>query len=458
MIEFGEYPNIWKIEFVTPVPKEYPPPTPEKLRKIAVTKNFSKIVEHIIAEFMLLDMKDSRDPSQYGNEKGLSVQHYLVNMLNKILTALDKNSEKEAYAVIANLIDWNQAFDRQCPKLIIESFIENGVRPSLIPVLVNYFQDRKMFVKWHGILSTERKLPGGGPQESTGGLISYMSQSTTSANFVPPDHRYKFVDDLTILEIINLVSVGISAYNFKTHVASDIGIDQYFISPQNLESNQYLKKISEWTDSKRMKLNGEKSSLMIFNETKNYQVTTRLELENSFLNILEDTKLLGVVISADLTWRKNTKRIVQKSYQRIIILKKLFEFNVPEVDLLNIYILFIRSMLEQSCVVWHSSITQEEETDLERVQKVCLKIILKEKYETYEKALERTKLEKLVDRRTKLCLKFAKKCTENEDTKSMFPINPSLHSMETRKHEKYYVQKSKTERLAKSANLIYKDC
>ena len=143
-----------------------------------------------------------------------------------------------------------------------------------------------------------------------------------------------------------------------------------------------------------------------------------------------------MVISADLTWRKNTKRIVQKSYQRIIILKKLFEFNVPEVDLLNIYILFIRSMLEQSCVVWHSSITQEEETDLERVQKVCLKIILKEKYETYEQALERTKLEKLVDRRTKLCLKFAKKCTENEDNRSMFPINPSLHSMETRKHEK----------------------
>ena len=185
-------------------------------------------------------MKESQDPSQYGNEKGLSVQHYLINMINKILIALDRNNKQEAYAVIANLYDWSQAFDRQCPKLIIESFIENGVRPALIPVLINYFQGRKMYVKWHGLVSQERLLPGGGPQGSSVGLISYMSQSISSAQFVPSDLRYKFVDDLTILEIINLVSVGISSYNFKQHVASDIGIDQKFISSSNLQSKVYL--------------------------------------------------------------------------------------------------------------------------------------------------------------------------------------------------------------------------
>lgn len=109
-------------------------------------------------------MKDTRDPSQYGNEKGLSVQHYLVNMINKILTSLDRNSQKEAMAVIIKYIDWSSAFDRQCPKLAIESFIENGVRPSLIPVLINYFQ----------ILSKVRELPGGGPQGCSMGIISYI--------------------------------------------------------------------------------------------------------------------------------------------------------------------------------------------------------------------------------------------------------------------------------------------
>ena len=69
-------------------------------------------------------MKHQLDPSQYGNETGISVQHYLINMLHKILTTLDKNTSKEKYAVIANLIDWSSAFDRQSPKLAIESLFK----------------------------------------------------------------------------------------------------------------------------------------------------------------------------------------------------------------------------------------------------------------------------------------------------------------------------------------------
>jgi hypothetical protein len=59
--------------------------------------------------------------------------------------------------------------------------------------------------------------------------------------------------------------------------------------------------------------------------------------------------------------------------------------------------------------VWHSAITQDEINDLERVQKVCLRLILKEDYESYEQALERTNLMKLADRHEKLCINFAKK-------------------------------------------------
>ena len=116
-----------------------------------------------------------------------------------------------------------------------------------------------------------------------------------------------------------------------------------------------------------MKLNVQKSNILIFNASNNYQFTTRLQLENFILEILDDTKLLGVQISSDLTWHKNTKRLISKAYQRTIIIRKLFEFNVPVKDLVNIYILFIRSILEQACVVWHSSITEGESEDIERV-------------------------------------------------------------------------------------------
>jgi hypothetical protein len=82
-------------------------------------------------------------------------------------------------------------------KLGVESFVRNGVRPSLIPLLVNYFQGRQMKVKWHGVMSSVRELNGGGPQGSTFGIWEYLSQSNNNADCVEENESIKFVDDLT---------------------------------------------------------------------------------------------------------------------------------------------------------------------------------------------------------------------------------------------------------------------
>ena len=121
-------------------------------------------------------MKPGSDPSQFGNEKGISVQHCLVKMLDTIQIQLNTNNQEEAYAILMGMVDWSKAFNRQCHKLGVESFMRNGVRRDLIPLLTNFFQDRKMHVKWQGFLSTVRDLPGGGPQGSTTGLLEYKSQ------------------------------------------------------------------------------------------------------------------------------------------------------------------------------------------------------------------------------------------------------------------------------------------
>ena len=66
-----------------------------------------------------------------------------------------------------------------------------------------------------------------------------------------------------------------------------------------------------------------------------------------------------------------------------MILRKLYEFSLPTSDLVNIYILFIRSILEFKSNVWFSSITQEEEDDIEHVQRVACHIILNTEYKGY---------------------------------------------------------------------------
>ena len=192
-VKNGEFADIWKIETVTPVPKVYPPKTVAELRKISGLKNFSKITEKIIGDWMLADMKENRDKSQYGNEKGVSVNHHLIKMIDEILRNLDQNSKYEKFAVFCTMIDWKQAFDRQCPRLGIQSFINNGIRRSLIPLLLNYFQDRQMLVKLHGVISTLRKLHGGGPQGALWGILEYLSQTNNNTDFIAPDKKFKFI-------------------------------------------------------------------------------------------------------------------------------------------------------------------------------------------------------------------------------------------------------------------------
>lgn len=46
----------------------------------------------------------------------------------------------------------------------------------------------------------------------------------------------------------------------------------------------------------------------------------------------------------------------------------------------TLYVLFVRSILEKYAVVWHSSLSEENKRDLERVQKSAMKLILGDKY------------------------------------------------------------------------------
>ena len=128
---------------------------------------------------------------------------------------------------------------------------------------------------------------------------------------------------------------------------------------------------------------------------------------------ISQTRLLGVIIDERLSWNSNTNHIVRQAYKRMTILRKLFEFSVPIEDLVEIYTLYIRSVVESSAVVWHSSITEGQRMEIERIQKVALRIIMKDDYTCYKDALEIAALPTLNDRRNQLCKTFDVKCTKN---------------------------------------------
>ena len=116
-----------------------------------------------------------------------------------------------------------------------------------------------------------------------------------------------------MLEIINMLSIGLASHNFRNNVASNIPINNHIIKEGNLKSQEYLEKIHSWSEENLMELNLKKTKVMVSNFTKNYKFTPLLNLNGENIQQVEETKLLGTHITSDLKWDKNTAEIVKKS-------------------------------------------------------------------------------------------------------------------------------------------------
>ena len=152
---------------------------------------------------------------------------------------------------------------------------------------------------------------------------------------------------------------------------------------------------------------------MIFSRSKS-DFATRLEIDNQTLEKISATKILGVWISEDLSWSKNCQVICRKAYSRMSMITKLKYAGVSYEDLIEIYILFIRSVVEYCSVAFHSTLTQDQTRKLEKIQKTCLKVILGDMYIDYTSALEMCGLQTLSERRQARCLDLALKCIKHE--------------------------------------------
>ena len=440
------YPSLWKNEWVTPAPKVTNPHDISDLRKISCTSDYSKLFESFIKDWVMQDINNNIDIGQFGGQKGTGTEHKIVCFVDRILQLLDTHPDKSA--VIASCLDWSAAFDRQDPTLAISKFIKLGVRSSLIPLLISYLSDRKMRVKFNGEISKVLTLIGGGPQGTLLGGLEYMAQSNDNADIVKDKDHFKYVDDLSILQLICLAGL-LEDYDFSQHIASDIGIDDKYLPAQKYETQEHLNYISRWTEDNLMKLNEAKCNYLIFSRSKE-KFSTRLEINGQRLDRIAVTQLVGVWISEDMSWKRNTKEICKKAYARMSLITKLKYVGVSRDDLIDIYILFIRSVTEYCAVVFHSSLTQEDGRKLEQIQKTCLKVILGNEYDDYFSALKLCNLRTLTERREKKCHDFSLRCLEHPKNSRLFPENPN-HNDRIRGSEPYVVNFASTERYKKSA-------
>ena len=70
--------------------------------------------------------------------------------------------------------------------------------------------------------------------------------------------------------------------------------------------------------------------------------------------------------------------IVKKVNARMQLLRKVWSFGSTREEMVQLWKTFCLSVLDQSCVVWNSVLTEENKLDLERTQKTFTNLVLEE--------------------------------------------------------------------------------
>ena len=464
ILQSGEWPDQWKMEWVTPIAKVAVPETEDDLRPISLTPFFSKVTEQVIVKWLLHYIGDKMDFRQYGGIKGNSICHYIIEFINFILLNQDSS---EQTAVLACMVDFNKAFNRIDHNNLITKLSDMGVPGWLLKVVIGFLSNRRMVVRYKGKISDIKSLPGGGPQGTLLGLFLFLilindcgfegqankagELLTTKRNMrMVNEIHLKYVDDLSLAESINL------PVKLKSIPDSDRPLPDVFrartghIFPTNRSVvYRQLLETEKFAKDNHMQINYKKTKLMLFNPCRSIDFMPEIVLGGQQLEVVEKIRLLGVTIRADLKWSSNTSDIVKRAANKLWLLRRIKKFGANIEELVDLYSKYCRSILEFAVPVWHNAITVHESNSIERVQKMALHIILGDKYRNYETALGMVGLETLVSRRTQLCINFAKKAVKHSKFKHWFREKPKVSTRQPA--EKYWGPVTRTTRLKQSA-------
>ena len=154
----GVWPSIWKLAEETIIPKKESPESLDECRNISCTSVFSKLCESYLLEDLQKEVTLS--VSQYGGIKGSGPDHYLVDLLTDLNSALDDN--RACVSLLA--IDFQKAFNRMNHQVCLSALAARGASNQTLNMAAAFLDKRSMCVKVGSVKSTTRLVPGGAPQ------------------------------------------------------------------------------------------------------------------------------------------------------------------------------------------------------------------------------------------------------------------------------------------------------
>lgn len=136
--------------------------------------------------------------------------------------------------------------------------------------------------------------------------------------------------------------------------------------------NRDLEIISAWAKQWLIQFNAAKTEVMYFSLSKNNRDAPDIYFQNTHLNFVHSHKHLGVTLS-DGTWHQHISNITTSS-SRILGTMRMLKFKLKRKTLNQIYISYLRPIIEYASLVWDSC-TLYEQNVLESIQYDAARIV-----------------------------------------------------------------------------------
>ena len=366
----SKLPNGWKLAYVTPIHKRGSTDQPNNYRPISLTSIPCKIMEHIVLHHLNLILDQILFNRQHGFRKGLSCETQLCGTYHEIVKHADHGD-----CIHAVVLDFAKAFDKVPHKLLMQklSNIPNMTN-ELLMWIHDFLLDRKQKVRIKGNLSSELSVTSGVPQGSVLGPTLFLAY----INDLPNNINCKislFADDTLIYQVVN---------NNQDH--------------ERFQKN--ITALQNWSQDWCMSFNIDKCSVLAFNSTST-SPSAEYYLNDTSLEIVQETKYLGVILQSDLKFTKHIQVKVGKAKRQLGMIKRAL-FDAPEKARLLAYTSLCRPHVEYAASVWDTSLEYLIH-DIEMVQNSAIRFISKLKgRESITMARENLQIETLAERRTKI--------------------------------------------------------
>ena len=361
----GNIPDDWKNANVVPIHKKGPKNDVTNYRPVSLTSLVMKVFEKCIRDKIYNLCKDKITPNQHGFLPNRSCTTQLVPFVNSLSFTLNCKGQSDII-----YFDFAKAFDSENHDIILEKlqniFDINGL---LLNFIKNYLMGRKQRVIIQNQFSSYADVRSGVPQGSILGPLLFVL----------------FINDLC--DVLN-PGTGIYMYADDTKIWREIDSEH----DQKLLQTD-INELYNWSLRNKIRFHPDKCKVISVS-LKHKPCNFAYNMNGHFLEKVEHERDLGVIVSKNLKWNKHQNYILNKSRQKLGLLKRICSFSQNSQHRKQLFLSIVRSQFEHCSPVWRPN-KPTQMKKFESVQKRGIKWILNEDYKFYTKSEYHDKLKKL---------------------------------------------------------------